>query len=137
MGVTRARFVRFVALDEDEAELVHDAKSLTYEHMCEHAVLELEDGRRVLVGGGQFGIELDLGVPDDSFGRRASALYVDVEGRAEVVARLVLHTHPKPTGGPSDDDLGILERLGQDESMLYELFGPPEGTVIRPKGRRG
>jgi len=136
MSDQNATFVRYVGAAETIPELAHDAKALTWDQWCEHAVLELDDGRRVIVMGGRYGIDLDCVVlADDPFGRPRGSVWVTVEGHALRVVRLVLHTHPEPTG-PSDDDLRVLELLGQDESLLFEIFGPHEGTVIRPKRRR-
>lgn len=134
MGNARAQYVRRVLPHERMDDLVEEAKGLTYEHYCEFALLELEDRSRALVRGGAFGIELECSTSNDPFGRPADQVYVEIEGAMTRVARLIFHTHPKPTG-PSDDDLTVLRLLGQDRSMLYELFGPPEGTVIRPKER--
>lgn len=132
MERTRATFIRWVLPHESMEDLVQEAKALTFEHYCEFALLMLQDGRRVLVRGGTFGIDLDRSVPNDPYGRPPECLYVDVEEASEQVSELVFHTHPKPTG-PSDDDLMVMKLLGQDRSWLYELFGPAEGTLIRPK----
>jgi hypothetical protein len=131
----RAQYVRDVRAGEAEADVVHDAKALTFEKGCEHAVLLLLGGRRVLVRGGPFGIQLERTIENDPFGREPNRLLVEVNGVDEVVERLDFHVHPIPTGGPSDDDLLVMSLLRQDESILYELFGPPEGTTIRPKRR--
>jgi hypothetical protein len=131
-----AEHIRDVADDEPNERLVQDAKALTYETFREHAVLRLRGGRRVLVRGGRYGIDLEQTLANDPFGRAPNQLLLSIGSESLVVERLEFHVHPKPTG-PSDDDLRILELLGQDESLLYELFGPSEGTLIRPKNRRG
>jgi hypothetical protein len=133
MNTRPAEFLRFVAPDEAMSAVVEEAKGLTYEHFCEIALLELEGGKRVLVRGGPYGIDLQRSISGDALGRQAEQLWVDVAGAAMRVTWLFFHTHPKPTGGPSDGDLLVLELLGQDVSTLYELSGPPEGTKIRPK----
>jgi hypothetical protein len=113
-------------------ELVSEAKGLTFEFYREHAVVQLDNGRRAMIQGETFGIGLERTLDNDPFGRAPGQLFVEIEGEPVRVRRLVFHTHPKPTG-PSDDDLLVLEILGQRQSMLYELFGPWEGTEIRPK----
>lgn len=132
MNSNRAHYVRDVPADELEEQVVHDAKALTFEHGCEHAVVRLRGGRRVLIRGGRYGIELERTIQGDPFGRAPNQVLVNLDGNEQVVERLDFHVHPLPTG-PSDDDLLVLKLLGQTESMLYELFGPPEGTTIRPK----
>jgi hypothetical protein len=134
MGAAKAQFVRFVQPREPMDELVREAKHLTWEHYREHALLGLENGRRIIVSGSTFGIELQQTAPNDPVDRAASQIYVEIEGQWLRVEKLIFHTHPKSTG-PSDDDLKILETLGQSSSMLYEIFGPFEGTEIRPKKR--
>ena len=114
--------------------LANDCKALTWDTFCEHAVLRLEDGQRALVRGGRFAIDLNFAAANDPFGRPANLLWIDVEGNSARVVELILHTHPKPTG-PSDADLLILKLLGQSESHLFEISGPNEGTIIRPKLR--
>lgn len=135
MNSDRAEYIRDVANNEPEDQIVEDAKVLTLLTSKEHAVLRLRGGRRVLVRGGSFGIELDHSMPNDPFGREPNRLYVAVDDQAFVIERLDFHVHPLPTGGPSDEDLFVLKLLRQDDSVLYELFGPPEGTTIRPKSR--
>jgi hypothetical protein len=115
------------------SEIVGEAKHLTWEHCCEIALLKLDNGRRVLVRGQRTSIELEQVGENDALGRLEGQLYLDVEGESMRIVRLIFHTHPIPTGGPSDADHVVLELLGQEDSMLYELFGPLEGTVIRPK----
>jgi proteasome lid subunit RPN8/RPN11 len=132
MEFQRAKFIRFVLASESAEALIDEAKQLTWEHYCEHALLGLESGERILVRGSTYGIPLERSVTNDPFGRSPDQLYVDVSGESRRVVKLVFHTHPKPTG-LSDEDLMILEMLGQQSSMLYEIFGPAEGTEIRPK----
>jgi hypothetical protein len=130
----RATYVRDVAADEDPDQLLNDLKALTWEHATEHAVLELIDGRRVVVCGGRYGIDLiHQPLSSDPLGR-VRGLYVEVAGTEVRVTRLEVHVHPEPTG-PSDGDMIVLEILGQEASTLYELNGPEEGTVFRQKDR--
>jgi hypothetical protein len=132
----RAVFVRIVLATEELLSLAKDAKALTWETAREHAVLQIEDGRRIMVCGGTYGIELEQAAPNDPFGRPVHSLWVSIEDQPVRVMKLILHTHPLVTG-PSDDDLRILQQLGQSESYLFEIFGPDEGTIIRPKaGKR-
>jgi hypothetical protein len=132
MAQGKASFLRFVLPRERMHDLVDEAKGLTWEHNLEHALLQIEDGRRVMVRGSTYEIELGRGMHNDPFGRNEDELYVEIEGQPRRVIRLVFHTHPKPTG-PSDDDLEVLRLLKQGRSMLYELFGPRDGTEIRLK----
>jgi proteasome lid subunit RPN8/RPN11 len=128
-----AEFLRHVLPHEPMSEIVAEAKHLTWENYCEVALLQLDNGRRVLVRGQRTSVELEQIGASDPLGRSQGDLYLDVEGESMRIVRLIFHTHPIPTGGPSDADLAVLELLGQEDSMLYELFGPLEGTVIRPK----
>lgn len=132
MAAGKAEFVRYVLPHERMDDLIREAKALTYEHFCEHALLRLENGRRVMVKGGPFGIDLKRFRSDEASGSAADHVYVEVGPEWMRVIQLIFHTHPKPTG-PSDDDLLVLRLLGQRRSMLYELFGPIDGTPIRPK----
>lgn len=134
-GAEAPRVVRFVPPDEPADELIEDAKSRTYEHVREHAVLEIADGRRVMVCGGPFGISLGVRRSTGPVGREGDELVVDIDGQPVVVRRLVFHTHPKPTG-PSDGDFAVLNILGQRSSMLYELSGPRDGTEFGRKERQ-
>ena len=137
MDVQRAKFVRWVEPNESREQLVHDAKALSWEHECEHAVLELNNNRLVLVGGGRVGIEFlaEGGLPVAPDGHATVKLFVEVEGEVFRIKRIVFHTHPMATG-PSDWDLRVLEMLNQTESCIYEINGPTGGTLIRPKERR-
>ncbi|HWE04548.1 MAG TPA: hypothetical protein VG326_19240 [Tepidisphaeraceae bacterium] len=71
MDVAIAEFVRWIDRSEPSAELINDAKALTWEHDREHAVLEVSGDRRVLMRGGPLGIEFVVaaGEPYDSFGK--------------------------------------------------------------------
>jgi|SRR3954453_22528194 hypothetical protein len=129
MAGSTATFIRFVLPHESMDELVREAKHLTWERFCEHALLGLENGRRVLVRGSAYAIELHQS-------GTSQEVFVVIQDDRFVVKKLIFHTHPKATG-PSDDDLKILEILGQSRSMLYEIFGDLDGTEIRPKGKRG
>jgi len=84
--------------------------------------------------GGSVGIEFDVeeGPPYDVMGNPSVSLFIEVDGEKFRVERIIFHTHPMPTG-PSDWDLKVLEMLQQAQSRIYEINGPIEGTLIRPK----
>src|SRR4051812_24017602 len=98
MSVEPAEFVRWVADDEDLAELVNEAKYRNWEGRAEHAILTLETGERPMVKGGRDGIRFDIEGEGD--GR---AVMVEIEGRRVRVVLIEWHTHPGVTG-PSDGD---------------------------------
>ena len=130
MEAEAARFIREVPADESLSETVNAAKALTWEYFREHAVLRLIDGRVVLVQGGRYGINLQRSIVPTHEGRSSDVLFVMVEDRLVQVRELVFHVHPKPTG-PSDDDLLVMKLLNQEESRLFEISGPRDGTLIR------
>jgi hypothetical protein len=135
--VEPARFVKW--LDPDDGERINDLKAYTWATGREHAIVEFHGvygGRPALVCGGKYGMTLELrpGAMVDPLGRPLQLPCVDVDGQPLRVQKLVAHTHPEPTG-PSDADFKLLELLGQDESVLYEINGPIEGTVFRTKRR--
>lgn len=125
MNFSEASFIEWIKPTRSLSELVDAAKALTWEHYCEHAVVELDDGRQALVQGGRLGIK---------FLKEESRVFVTIECQQYQVTRVVFHTHPLVTG-PSDWDLDVLEMLGQKESLLFEIGGEPEGTRIRPKAK--
>jgi hypothetical protein len=94
--------VREVGTEEDftGGDLLDELKSRTYESGREHAIVDLQDGRRVLIEGGPRGI-------DDP---------------AAQIKQLLIHTHPYdlPPTGPSKDDIDFITRLGQSSSWLLE-----------------
>ena len=118
-----AEFVRFVEDNEQLDDLIDEAKADTWTKEREHAVLVVQveaDRRFVMVRGGRDGILLNC---------NGDALEVEVKGQHLAVLRLAWHVHPVPTG-PSDHDRNVLDLLGQESSMLYEIGGPREGTLI-------
>lgn len=130
--VEPAVFVRWI--DGELNELINDLKAYTWVTEREHAVVELQNGRRALIRGGSHGMTFQLrtGALVDSAGKRLQFPCVDVDGQPIRVQRLLVHTHPAPTG-PSDADFGLLALLNQEESLLYEINGRPEGTRVRRK----
>jgi hypothetical protein len=125
MDYQPALFIRIIGADEDATSLLDDVKSETWTRRAEHAVLRLEDGRRILVRGGAMGIEFVVG-----FDGRPQ---VSVEGKIASVAELIWHTHPQATG-PSDFDCRVLELLHQESSVVHEINGIPGGTLFFRKG---
>ncbi|HID74918.1 MAG TPA: hypothetical protein EYP56_02865 [Planctomycetaceae bacterium] len=93
------QIVREIKKGEKIADIVNEAKALTFTRNVEHALVKLKDGRRVLVSGGRHGIHLT----DD-------------------VTRVFRHTHAYSewAGGPSLADLSVLRRLGQRHSYLFQ-----------------
>ena len=125
--VEPARFIRWVTLDEVMEELVEEAKAGTWRLEAEHALLETDAKRRLMVRGGRDGI---------SFTWNETLQVLEMDGPDEVirVIRIDWHTHPRVTG-PSDGDLEALRLLSQDESIIIELGGDRDGTRIRPNSR--
>jgi len=137
-NVEPARFVRWI--EPDEEDLINDLKAYTWATGREHAIVEFHGvygGRRALIAGGRFGMTLELrrGAVVDPFGEPLQLPCVEVDSQPLQARRLVAHTHPEPTG-PSDADLRVLDLLGQEESTLYEINGPVEGTVFRARNSR-
>lgn len=99
-GAEPATVVRVIQRGEKIADIIEEAKTLTYTTGNEHALVTLTTGERVLVSGGETGIDLsDL-----------------------PIRRILGHTHPyqfAPTG-PSAADFSALEQLGQRSSYLLE-----------------
>ena len=127
MDYRAAEFVRFVDPSEKLDEVVDEAKADTWVRGREHALLSLVDGRMAMVRGGRDGIELSR--TDDD------AVCVEIEGQMASVKKLCWHVHPEPTG-PSDQDRLLLDLLGQDASIVYEIGGEPSCTVYRGKANR-
>jgi hypothetical protein len=71
------------------------------EAQLEHAIITLKSGERYIVVGGEGGIK-----------------FKGFKGR---LRRVVVHTHSRPRG-ISDHDFRMLERLGQRNSYIYEMF---------------
>lgn len=125
-----AEFLFWVDEKYKNGELVNDAKAWTWEFEAEHSLLSMADGRIALVRGGRDGIEFIVRGGGDC------SLNVEIGGREVRIDRLLWHTHPRVTG-PSDADLKTLAILKQDESLIYELGGGPNGTRIAAKPRQG
>jgi hypothetical protein len=92
--------VREVQAGEALNDIVLEMKDYTYNSGMETALVELSDGTRAIVIGGQNGIDF-------------------AEGQ---ISRLFLHLHPYdlPASGPSDADRNALSVLGQISSWLLE-----------------
>jgi hypothetical protein len=104
-------------------------KVYTWETNREHAVLQFRGGRRAVVCGGTHSIRFEVrqsGVVSP-LGQREEYASVTVLGQPLRIEKLVMHTHLAPTG-PSRADFEMLKLLGQKESIIYEIFGPGEGT---------
>lgn len=98
--------VRIIQRGEKIADIVNEAKSLTWTTGSEHAVVVLADGERALVSGGPGGIKF-------------------AEGQ---VMRILGHTHP--TGAPpSAADFAATRALGQSQQTVYH---GGQVTKIRP-----
>lgn len=100
-GSVPATLVREIQHGERVANLVQEAAQLTYESGgLEHAIISTRSGQRLLLKGGAGGMSFE------NF----------------AVRRVLLHTHPSPTG-PSNVDFLMLQQTGQRSSWIYELFG--------------
>ncbi len=98
-----AKTIRIIQKGEKVKDLLHECAQLTFESGNEHGIVSLLSGERHLVVGGADGINLS-----ETFG--------------DQLRRVILHTHPKPSG-PSAVDFTMLESLEQKSSWIYELFG--------------
>ncbi len=135
MDYAPATFICWVASNEPLEEMVNDAKALTWELGVEHAVIELQNGRKALVRGGRLGIKFTV-MKDkfaDPFGQRKQRLTLKVADEDIAIDKLIFHTHLLVTG-PSRFDQDILDLLDQDESWIYEI-GDPAGTLFTRKSR--
>lgn len=92
--------VRTINRGEKIADLVDEAKRLTFTTGNEHAIVKLTNGQRAIVSGGPTGI-------------------IFQEGQ---ITRLFGHTHPYhlPPTGPSAGDIDALRQLGQRSSYILE-----------------
>jgi hypothetical protein len=126
LEILPATFIRDVDPSEPWHEVVNEAKGLTWSFRREHALLQVEPDRLVLVSGGADGIEFHV---------ENGVVIVLISGIPRRVKQLAWHTHPRPTG-PSDHDRKFLEMLGQRSSMIYEMFAGGEGTRFDAKGPR-
>ena len=130
-GPNRARYLPDIGPKEDADALLNDLKALTWASACEHAILQLRGGRRVLVSAGKFGIDLEV-VGVHAVSQRSELVFLEIDRLRVRVVGLEMHVHPQPTG-PSDRDIMVLTLLNQESSLLYELNGDEEGTTFRRK----
>ena len=131
--ITDAAFVCWVEASIAVEELINDLKVYTWETGCEHAVLELRALRRYAIArGGTHGIGFTLrdGGLVDPFGNQERYASINIDGQPIRIEKLIMHTHPQPTG-PSEGDFEMLEILGQDVSIIYEINGTVEGTEFK------
>lgn len=107
-----ASLVRTIARGESVADIVAEAKALTFSSGNEVALVKLASGERALVMGGEGGITFE-----------------NME-----ISRIFGHSHPYqlPATGPSSFDFGALRTLQQQSSYLLEHgqltkfgLGPP------------
>ncbi len=104
VGIAEAEGVRFIRPGERIRDLIRELAERTYASGGkEHAIISLRDGTRVIVKGGTGGINF--------------------APFSQNLRRVILHTHPTPTGGPSAFDFNMLNQMGQRSSWIYELFG--------------
>jgi hypothetical protein len=91
--------IREINQGEKIADIVNEGSRLTWLDDVEHAVVKLNEGRRVLVSGGKHGIEL-----------------------SGDVTRIYGHSHPwsLPASGKSAGDVDALIQLNQRSSYLLE-----------------
>jgi|GEM_PF-6325714 len=80
---------------------------------------------RIIVRGGPDGIQFFVNAEQNQ-------VFVTIGGLRVQVVRIYFHTHPRVTG-PSDDDIKVLNILGQSRSYIFEIGGDRHGTLIRPK----
>jgi hypothetical protein len=125
MDIRPATLVRVISPLENWDEIVNEANGLTWTHRSEIALVRVDPDELLLVRGGADGIEFDTA--DD-------AMWMSVDGARRRVNRLAWHTHPRPTG-PSDHDRRFLRMLGQESSMIYEMFTDGAGTRFHADDR--
>jgi hypothetical protein len=97
---------RVIQSGEKVADLINEAKALTFTTGNEYAVVTLANGQRALVSGGPGGIKFAEGSISQIFG----------------------HTHPT-NALPSAADAEALRTLGQSKQYV---FHGGEVTVVRP-----
>ena len=103
------RLVRTIKPGEKIADIVSEAKSLTWTTGKEHALVRLASGERALVRGGEGGIIFERGQ----------------------ISRLFGHTHPyQRPGSISAEDIFALKLLGQRRQYVY-IRG--ERHLVRPR----
>ena len=96
-GTQRMEIVREIAHGEKVADIIDEAKYLTFSSGNEHAVVNLTSGQRALVSGGPGGIFFPEGQVERVFG----------------------HTHPKVTGA-SAGDYETLTYFDQAKQYIFE-----------------
>src|SRR5919197_5690214 len=100
-----AAFVRRIQRGEKVKVLVEEMKALAWVNGVEYAVVRLATGDRVVVSGGQGGIEFLLN-------QEETEVFMTLEGSQVQIKRVYFHTHPRVTG-PSEGDLKVLRILRQ------------------------
>lgn len=96
----QASIVRTIAKGEKVANILDEAKALTFKEGVEVAVVSTKSGERLLVKGGETGMTLPANTKN-----------------------ILGHTHPyhlPPNPGPSGIDLRALVNTGQSSSYLWE-----------------
>ena len=103
MEIEDAFWIRSIFRGEKVGDLIAElAERMYHTGGREHAIISLQSGGRGIVTGGAGGIDL-------------GAMGLELR-------RVILHTHPLPTG-PSEADFDMLEQLGQRSTWIYELCG--------------
>ncbi|HEV2296417.1 MAG TPA: hypothetical protein VGR35_21415 [Tepidisphaeraceae bacterium] len=125
MDIRPATLVRIVSTSDNWDEIVNEAKGITWTHRSEVALVRVDPDELLLIRGGADGIEFEIA--DD-------AVCVSIDGVRRRVNRLAWHTHPRPTG-PPDHDRRFLRMLGQESSIIYEMFTDGSGTRFRADDR--
>lgn len=93
--------------------LLNDLKANAWVSGKEHALIKLKDGRRLMIRGGEDGID---------FYEVNGKIMMTVDGQLVEIERIFIHTHPAPSGR-SDLDMEHLRKLGQASSWLFEFKG--------------
>lgn len=99
--------VRTIQKGEKLADIINEAKGLTFTTGNEHALVTLASGERALVSGGPGGISFS----------------------ESQIKRIFGHTHPT-SAPPSSADAEALKQLGQSKQYV---FHGGQVTVVRPK----
>src|SRR5207302_985787 len=120
-----AEYVRTLRHGEPIKDLIEERKARAWVDNAEYAIVQLATGERVLVRGGPAGITFSVNPME-------TQVYMTRKGSPVPIKRIYFHTHPRVTG-PSENDLRVLEMLGQTRSYIFEIGGDPRGTLIRPK----
>ena len=101
----QASVVRIIQPGESIADIINEAKGLTFSTGNEHALVALENGDRALVSGGEYAIAFDE-LP---------------------ISRIFGHTHPT-NALPSQADVDALGQLGNSKQYV---FHGGQITVVR------